>query len=71
MCSGSHKKAYFCEAKKNIIMSESTTKSKGIYWIIALISLVAIIALLAFNPAWFWVGLPFFITAVVMGMDIM
>lgn len=45
--------------------------SKGIYWIISLVSLVLMIAVLIIKPAWFWVFLPFFLTATVLAMDVM
>lgn len=51
-------------------MSEAR-KSKGLYWMVALVSLVVIILLLMFANAWFWVGLPFLITSIVLAMDVM
>lgn len=51
-------------------MSEAR-KSKGLYWMVALVSLVVTILLLMFANAWFWVGLPFLITSIVLAMDVM
>jgi hypothetical protein len=47
-----------------------TKKSKRIYWLISLVSIVLTIFLIAVKPAWFWVGLPFFLTSTVLAMDI-
>ena len=51
-------------------MAEAT-KMKGLYWLIALVSLVAIVLFLMFASEWFWVGLPFFLTSTVLAMDVM
>lgn len=51
-------------------MSEAS-KSKGLYWLITLVSLVVTILLFMFAVSWFWVGLPFLLTALVMAMDVM
>lgn len=48
-----------------------TKKSKRLYWAISAVSLVLTILLLAVKPAWFWVGLPFFLTSTVLAMDVM
>lgn len=50
-------------------MSEST-KSKKMYWLISLVSLVAVVFLLFVKPEWFWVALPFFLTYLVLALDV-
>jgi len=52
------------------IMSEAK-KSKGLYWIISLVSLIVMVGFLLIKPEWFWVCLPFFLTSTVLAMDIM
>jgi len=42
---------------------------KGIYWLGFVISLVACAAFLMWNPAWFWVMLPFIFTFFVKALD--
>ncbi len=43
--------------------------SKGLNWIITIISLVIVVALVIVKPEWFWVALPFFLTYLVMALD--
>jgi hypothetical protein len=51
-------------------MSE-TKKSKGLYWIATILSLAATIFLMVFANSWFWVGLPFLFTSLVLALDVM
>jgi len=44
-------------------------KSFAFDWMMTLISLVAVILMLIFIPAWFWVGLPFLLTYLVKAFD--
>lgn len=46
----------------------TSTESTGIYWIYTLLSLAGIILFLIFEPEWFWVMLPPFMTAFVKAM---
>lgn len=54
-------------------MSESTQTSKkkntGLYWLFTLVSTIATIAMLMFASEWFWLGLPFALTSVVLATD--
>jgi len=49
-------------------MSEATA-SRGIFWIITLVSLVVTIGFLVVAPEWFWVPLPFLLTGFVKAMN--
>ena len=49
-------------------MAKSET-NRGIYWIYALVSFVITVLLLIFANAWFWVGLPFLLTSLVLAFD--
>jgi len=51
-------------------MENTKTTSKGMYWILFLISFVAIVLLLMFASNWFWVALPFVLTFLVKAMDV-
>lgn len=51
-------------------MSE-TKKSTAKYWVFTLLSLVGTVALLAYATSWFWVGLPFLFTYLVLALDVM
>ncbi|MFK7946396.1 MAG: hypothetical protein AB8G11_02310 [Saprospiraceae bacterium] len=51
-------------------MSE-TKKSRAKYWVYTLLSLVGTIVLLLFATSWFWVGLPFLLTYLVLALDVM
>ena len=56
-------------------MSETTNtkenkRSRAIYWLATLVSLVATIALLIFASEWFWLGLPFVLTSAVLAFDV-
>ncbi len=46
----------------------TVARSKGIYWIVTLVSLAATIGFLLIRPEWFWVCLPFLLTAFVHAM---
>jgi hypothetical protein len=46
-------------------------ESKGLYWLIVLVSLTACILFLLFKPEWFWVTLPFLFTYLVKALDMM
>jgi len=48
---------------------ERSTKSRGFYWIVTLVSLFVVVALILVKPEWFWVALPFFLTYFVMALD--
>ncbi len=55
-------------------MSESTQtsnkkKNTGLYWLFTLVSTIATIAMLMFASEWFWLGLPFALTSVVLATD--
>jgi len=49
-------------------MAKSET-NRSIYWIYALISFIVTVLLLIFANAWFWVGLPFLLTSLVLAFD--
>ncbi len=49
----------------------SAKKSVAFDWLMTLVSLVAVIALLAFADEWFWLALPFFLTYLVKALDCM
>lgn len=51
-------------------MSE-TKKSTAKYWVFTIISFIATVALIMFAPSWFWVGLPFLCTYLVLALDVM
>lgn len=51
-------------------MSE-TKKSKAKYWVLTLLSLIGTVGLLVFATSWFWVGLPFLFTYLVLALDVM
>lgn len=46
--------------------TEANTK---LYWMAALVSLVFTVLLLMFANEWFWVGLPFLLTSLVLAFD--
>lgn len=52
-------------------MSETTNNSKAKYWLYFLLSTIGTIALLMFLTSWFWVGLPFMCTSLVLALDVM
>ena len=39
-------------------------------WLLFLVSTIATVGLLIFNPTWFWVPLPFMLTYLVYAMDV-
>lgn len=43
--------------------------NRGKYWVYALISFIVTVLLLIFANAWFWVGLPFLLTSLVLAFD--
>ncbi len=49
---------------------ENATTSKGKYWLLFLVSSVAIVLLIMFASNWFWVALPFVLTYLVKAMDV-
>lgn len=51
-------------------MSE-TKESRGKYWLYTIVSLIGTVLLLMFATSWFWVGLPFLLTALVLALDVM
>ncbi len=51
-------------------MENTKTISKGMYWILFLVSLVALVLLLKFASNWFWADLPFLFTFLVKAMDV-
>jgi hypothetical protein len=50
-------------------MEETKKKSRGIYWLLFFVSLIAFVAFLIFQPEWFWVTLPFVATSLASAMD--
>jgi len=50
---------------------ESTDKSTAKYWLYFLVALVIMIVTFIFQPAWFWVPLPFVLTYLVMAFRAM
>ncbi len=54
-------------------MSETTDnkKSKGLYWVATIVSLVVTILMIAFAASWFWVALPFLFTSLALALDVM
>lgn len=52
-------------------MSSSTNKSHSTDWIIFGVTLIITVFLLAVNPTWFWVFLPFVLTYFVKAIDYM
>ncbi len=45
-------------------------KSRGIYWMLTAVSILAMILLLAFQPQWVWLSFPFVGTFFVSAMDV-
>ena len=50
-------------------MSDTSSKSLGLYWLLFLVSLVVQIAMLIFMPEWSWLALPFVLTFFVQALD--
>jgi plastocyanin domain-containing protein len=46
-------------------------ENRGLYWLIALVSLVACIGLIIVSPEWFWLTLPFLFTFLVKALGMM
>jgi len=38
---------------------EETKKSRGVYWLLTVVSVTAMILLFIFSPEWCWVSFPF------------
>ncbi len=38
---------------------EEVKKSRGMFWVLTVISVTAMIALLVFQPQWVWISFPF------------
>lgn len=53
------------------INEEETNESKGLYWLITLVSAVACVLLIMFKPEWFWLTLPFLLTYFVKAINMM
>ncbi len=51
-------------------MENTKTISKGMYWILFLVSLVVLVLFLMFASNWFWAILPFVLTFLVKAMDV-
>ncbi len=45
-------------------------KNKGLYWVATLVFTVATVLLLMFASEWFWLGLPFMLTSLVLAADV-
>jgi hypothetical protein len=48
-----------------------STRSTSKYWLYFFVSLIAMIAMIIFVPAYFWLLLPFVVTYFTMAMDLM
>jgi hypothetical protein len=57
------------QAIKSEIMTEQTNKSKGMYWLMFLVSISIMAFLLMTTPEWFWLALPTTVTGFALGMD--
>jgi len=55
-----------------MIMADSGSKkiSKGVLWIIFLVSTAICFGFLFLNPSWFWIMLPFMLTSLVYALDV-
>jgi hypothetical protein len=51
-------------------MDTTKKKSKGMYWLLTLVSVVAMFAMLNIQPGWSWVTFPFVGTFLVLAMDV-
>ncbi|MCO6494282.1 MAG: hypothetical protein J5I91_01195 [Bacteroidetes bacterium] len=49
--------------------AEKIAKSKGVYWVLFLVSLSVLALLLMFLPEIFWMALPPTVTSFALGMD--
>ena len=49
---------------------DSANNSKGLNWILTLVSVLGTVALLMFAPEWSWVALPFVLTFMVKAFDV-
>lgn len=50
-------------------MEETKKTSRGIYWLLFLLSTAAFVGFLILKPEWFWVTLPFVTTTLAKAMD--
>ena len=54
---------------KKKMEAQANNKSRGLDWILFLVSTVAVILLLMFADEWFWVALPFSLTYFVKALN--
>ena len=50
-------------------MASNAQSSKRTYWLVFLVTLVIMLGFLVIDPTWFWVPLPFVLTAFVKAID--
>ena len=61
--------ATLLEMIKNHINMSADNASTGKYWLYFLVSTAIMLAMVLFVPEWFWVALPFSLTAFVKALD--
>jgi len=55
---------------ENTVQKSEEKKNKGLYWMVTVLFTAITVLMLIFASEWFWLGLPFMLTSLVLAADV-